>query len=146
MTMIEHQDKDYFLFQFSDEELLDVLVKSDEWSETDVQLAAEILKKRGRKVEKGEIERLRTERMNQLRQADPLNSWWIVGGYLFSFFGGLIGLLIGYSIWQAKKTLPGGEKVFRYGEKDRKNAQIIFVISAITLSIGVLLRLLLQFD
>lgn len=144
--MIEHQDKDYYLLQFSDEELLDVLVKSDEWSETDVQLAAEILQKRGKKVDRKEIERLQSERMSLLRQADPLNSWWIVGGYLFAFMGGIIGVLIGYSIWQAKKTVPGGEKVFRYGEKDRKNAQIIFVIGSILLALGFLMRLVLQFD
>jgi len=37
---------DYYLLQFSDDELLDILARPDEWGAFDYQLATELLKKR----------------------------------------------------------------------------------------------------
>ena len=40
---IEQVDKDYYLFDFTDAELIDLLTKADEWSPFDYQLARKIL-------------------------------------------------------------------------------------------------------
>ncbi len=42
-------DKSHYLFNFSDEELFDLLAKPDEWSAFDYQLAQKILDKRENK-------------------------------------------------------------------------------------------------
>ena len=45
---IDEIESDYYLFSFSDDELLDVIIKSDEWNKFDVQLAQKILKEKGK--------------------------------------------------------------------------------------------------
>lgn len=45
---IDKVEKDYYLLSFSDEELIDVITKSDEWNKFDVELAQKLLKERGK--------------------------------------------------------------------------------------------------
>ena len=45
-------DKSHYLFNFSDEELFDLLAKTDEWSAFDYQLAQKILDEREKQVDK----------------------------------------------------------------------------------------------
>src|SRR5688572_12712891 len=40
---INNVEKDYYLFQFTDEELIDVVLKSDEWGKLDYLLALKLL-------------------------------------------------------------------------------------------------------
>ena len=47
---IEVIDDDYYLLSFSDDELIDVVSKSDEWNKFDVSLAKKLLKERGNEI------------------------------------------------------------------------------------------------
>ncbi|MGB1031998.1 MAG: hypothetical protein ACPGWM_05260, partial [Flavobacteriales bacterium] len=105
-------DPDYYLFDFTDEELKDILTKPDEWGDLDQHLAVKLLKDRGKGVSQEEIEQWRSERLKVLAQPDKDQKSWIFFGYVFAIFGGLIGLLIGYSMRKAKKVLPNGQQVF----------------------------------
>ncbi len=64
--LIDQIDKDYYLFQFSDEELYEVLLKSDEWNVFDYTLAQKVLKQRGRSIDKELLNSLKNERLKNL--------------------------------------------------------------------------------
>lgn len=139
-NLIDQVDKDYYLFDFTDEELYEILLKSDEWNEFDYTLAQKILSQRGKPIDKALLNSLKNERLKQLAQPEENQRAWIILGYIFAFLGGLLGIVIGYFLWTAKKTLPNGEKVYSYSEKDRKQGKYIFIIAIIVLPIALILR------
>ena len=128
---IEEVDDDHYLFDFENEELYDILIKPDEWSAFDYKLAQKILSERGQPVNEGLIRSLKKQRLDELAKPEGGQTSWILVGYLFAFFGGVIGLLIGWLLWKRKKSLPDGRKVFAYNDKDRNHGKIIFVIGLV---------------
>src|SRR5665213_1558027 len=49
-------DKDYYLFAFTNDELMEVIIKADEWSAFDVVLARKLLAERGQPVSEKTID------------------------------------------------------------------------------------------
>lgn len=143
--LINQVDKDYYLFEFSDEELYEILLKADEWNEFDYTLAQKILTQRGKSVDKSLLKSLKSERLKQLAKPEESQRPWIIAGYIFAFLGGFLGLIIGYFLWTAKKTLPNGQKVYSYSEKDRKQGRLIFYISLVVFPVGLILRAFSEF-
>lgn len=127
-NLIQNIEADYYLFSFTDEELYEILLKPDEWSEFDYVLAQKVLIKRGRAVNDDLTSAMRKERLKQLSEPESNQSAWILAGYFFALTGGLLGILIGFFLWTSKKTLPNGQKVYMYSKKDRSNGLIIFLI------------------
>ncbi|MGK0429971.1 MAG: hypothetical protein ACJARX_001644, partial [Psychroserpens sp.] len=68
--LINQIDKDYYLFEFSDDELYEILVKSDEWSAFDYTLAQKLLKDRGKPVDDVLINSLKSKRLKDLSVPD----------------------------------------------------------------------------
>lgn len=135
-------EEDYYLLQFSDDELYDVLLKADEWNEYDYVLAQKLLKERGRPVDKELLDKLKKERLEELAKPDGNQQLWIILGYLFAVVGGLFGIVIGYFLWTSKKTLPNGESVFTYSQNDRQHGKNIFIIGLVAIPIIFLLKAL----
>lgn len=129
--ILDEIDKNYYLFEFTNEELYDILLKSDEWSNLDYTLAQKLLKERGKPIDKDMLSSLRKQRLEELAKPEENQRPWIIAGYFFSILGGFLGIIIGYFLWTSKKTLPNGLKVFSYGEKDRAHGKIIFYIGII---------------
>lgn len=50
-SLLNQVDKDYYLLSFSNEELYDVLLKSDEWNVFDYKLAQKLLTERGKNID-----------------------------------------------------------------------------------------------
>lgn len=143
--LIDQVDKDYYLFEFTDEELYEILLKSDEWNAFDYTLAQKILKQRGKSVDKELLNSLKNERLKDLAKPEGNQKPWIIGGYVFSILGGFLGLIIGYFLWTSKKTLPNGQKVYSYSENDRKHGKYIFYIGLIIAPTALLLKVVGQF-
>jgi hypothetical protein len=143
--LIEKIDKDYYLFEFTNEELYEILLKSDEWSAFDYTLAQKILTQRGKSIDKELLNSLKTERLKALAKPEENQKPWIIGGYFFSFFGGFLGLIIGYFLWTSKKTLPDGTKVYSYSKNDRKHGKYIFYIGLIIAPSALLIKAFAQF-
>lgn len=129
--IINEIDPDYYLFSFKDEELYEILLKSDEWNPFDYSLAQKILSKRGKAINKDLLSSLKKQRLKDLAKPEENQKPWIIAGYAFAILGGFIGLIIGYSLWTAKKTLPNGQKIHSYCENDRKHGKYIFYIGLI---------------
>lgn len=133
--------KDYYLYSFSDTELLDVLIQKDEWNEIDVLLSRKILEERNVSIDINQIEAQQKVRQAELSKPQGGQLGWIILGYLMAFLGGFLGLLIGYFIWHAMNKLPNGTKVYSYDEVTRKHGKIIFILSAIIFPIALILRI-----
>ncbi|HIC31230.1 MAG TPA: hypothetical protein EYO76_04860, partial [Flavobacteriaceae bacterium] len=135
-NIINEIDPDYYLFQFTNDELYEILLKSDEWNAFDYTLAQKILTERGKSIDKDLLNSLKTQRLKELSKPEDNQKPWIVAGYIFALLGGYLGLIIGYFLWTSKKTLPNGQKIYSYSEKDRKQGKIIFTISLVIVPIS----------
>ncbi len=128
---IDNVDTDHYLFEFTDEELIDIQAKPDEWGDFDLILSRKILASRGKDISDERIAELRNKRLSELAQPEPKQTGWIVLGYITSILGGMLGMTIGYILWKQKKTLPNGQKVYTYREEDRSHGKIMLVIGAV---------------
>ncbi|GGG30230.1 hypothetical protein GCM10011344_33950 [Dokdonia pacifica] len=144
-NIINEIDRDYYLFDFTNEELYEILLKSDEWSAFDYTLAQNILLERGKPVDESLLNSLKNERLKDLAAPEGNQKPWIIAGYVFSFLGGFLGLIIGYFLWTSKKVLPNGQKVYSYAQKDRKHGKYIFYIGLILIPLALLIRVFLEF-
>tara|TARA_Y100000782_G_C10176434_1_gene262067 strand:- start:2101 stop:2748 length:648 start_codon:yes stop_codon:yes gene_type:complete len=133
-SAIDQFSKDHYLFEFSDEELLEVVEKKDEWSKEDYFLAQEILKQRGHTITAEILEELQKKRLKTLRQPDKGETWGLVLGVILAIGGGILGILIGWFYWTHKKTDPAGTKVYAYDKATRKKGFIIFCMGIISLT------------
>ncbi|MBI3234543.1 MAG: hypothetical protein HYZ42_10970 [Bacteroidetes bacterium] len=135
-------NKDYYLYEFTNDELIEVVAKSDEWGALDFLLAQEILKERGLEVNEIILARLRKHRLEELSQPAEHQRRFIIRGYIFSFLGGIVGVLIGWHLFSHKKTLPNGDRVFGYSAKDRKHGDRIFFIGIFFIIFWIAMRII----
>ena len=140
---LDEIDKDYYLFQFSDKELYDILLKPDEWGNIDYILAKQLLEKRGKSIDNEMLEALKEQRIIDLAKPEENQVTWIIAGYFFAIIGGLLGIIIGYSLMNSKKTLPNGVQVYSYNNKDRKHGKNIFYIGIIVIILFTFVKILI---
>jgi len=103
-NLLDSIDPDYYLFSFTNEELYEILLNSDEWNVFDYKLAQKILTERGKTIDADMLASLKKERLKILAKPEENQKPWIIAGYIFSLLGGGIGIVIGYSLWKSKKT------------------------------------------
>jgi hypothetical protein len=119
---------EHYLQGFSDEELIAILIKPDEWSSQDAAWAQELLRQRGKPVHAEALRMIREARLDELRQEAPSQTPWIVFGYISAFLGGFFAIAIGWYLNTAKRTLPDGERVHVYRAEDRRHgARMVFI-------------------
>lgn len=137
-------DNDYYLFNFTDEELFELIEKRDEWSHFDFVLAKKILQKRGNDITDEKIEKIRENRIAELSKPEKSQKKYIIAGYIFALLGGLLGVFIGWHLSTYKKTLPNGTQVFAYSENDRKQGNRILKIGLLFFIVSILFKILLE--
>ena len=140
-SLIDTVDKDYYLFEFTDEELIEIISKPDEWGHFDYQLAKKILKDRGKEIKPEIAELLRSQRNKDLAKPDIPHKYWIYFGYFSALFGGIFGIIIGWTLAYFKKTLPNGQRVYAYSERERDHGTIMFLISSVSLILWIFIKL-----
>ncbi len=99
-------EADHYLFSFTNEELLEVLQKEDEWSSFDYELAKKILIQRGIAIDTQKLAALNESRLEELRQPEKKQTFLIFLGYIFALLCGLIGIFIGWHLLSHKKHYP----------------------------------------
>jgi len=137
----EIQD-DYYLLSFSNEELIDVIEKIDEWNKFDVELALKLLNERGNEITTEQINELRKQRIIELSKPEEGQNIYIIIGYISALLGGLLGVFIGWHLLTYKKTLPNGNRIYAYSEKDRKHGNRILILGAVFIVVWILYRIL----
>jgi hypothetical protein len=141
-SLIDEVPEDYYLLTFTNNELYDVLVKRDEWSEFDYILAKHLLEERGRTINEDDVLKIRRQRLLELATPEKNHKGWIIAGYIFAFLGGLFGVTTGYVLMTAQKSLPDGSKVYTYTSSDRAHGKTIFVLGLIVLAFCVALKVM----
>lgn len=139
---INEIDKDYYLLSFSDQELIDVISKSDEWNKFDVSLAKKILKERGKEITEEQISEIIKQRIVELSKPEESQNVYIIIGYICTLLDGFLGIFIGWHLLTYKKTLPNGNKIYAYSENDRKQGNRIVILGGIFIVIWILYRIL----
>lgn len=125
---VQDVDSNHYLFDFSNEELSDVVRKADEWSAFDVALARKILSDRDARIDDTQLKVLEQERLHELAQPETPSQGWIIFFFISSILGGIAGIVSGWHYWTSKKRLPNGHQVHTYDELTRdKGKTMMFV-------------------
>lgn len=134
-------DPQYHLLFFGDEELIDVMMKRDEWGDYNYKLAEALLRRRGVPIPGARIEQSKAERQRQKEKINPSDWKILLIGYcaLFSgaalalakhpaliLFPGGIAVLLGWMLSHSKRTLSTGEQVYYYKPSSRLHGLILF--------------------
>lgn len=138
LAVLDASDEHY-LFDFKDEELFDILASPDEWSAFDYQLARRILDERGIDIDAKLLDTLKESRLQELAQPEEKPTS-LVSAYLFALLGGVIGIVLGWHIMTARKTLPDGQRPYLYQESDRKHGPWIIALGLVMLVVWLLLK------
>lgn len=141
LELLNDVPADYYLYEFTDEELMEVLAHRDEWSEFDYLLSRKLLTERGSQVDDIMLTKMRDKRISELSRPETGQRPWIIAGYIMALLGGFFGVITGYVLWTSKKTLPNGSSVYTYSESDRKHGKIILIIGMVVLSLMLLLKI-----
>jgi hypothetical protein len=137
---LDEADQDHYLFAFSDEELIQLISKRDEWSDYDFLLAQRILKERGRIIEDKELADLEEKRLQELNKFEKINPGWIYAGFLFALLGGIFGIMMGWFISSNTKTLANGKTIYCYSDADRSKGRIMLTAGIVVLVFCLVLR------
>jgi hypothetical protein len=124
-------DPEYYLFQFTNEELLAILSAADDWGPFDYALAGRILTDRGHPLTTAQTTQMLVHRVAELSKPEPLSKKWLFLGYAFILFMPLASCILGGIIAYYKKTLPNGERVYAYGKADRSQGRVLFFIGGV---------------
>ena len=138
---LDKVDRDYYLFEFSDEELKEIIAKPDEWGSFDYQLAQKLLKQRGIEVTEIEKNELKAKRYKELAKPDKERTANIILTYIICFFFFPIGIILGWVWGYSKKTLPDGRRVHVYSESVQNHGRIIFLMGMVIFVFTVLWRI-----
>lgn len=141
---LDNVDKSYYLFESSDEDLIEIVLKKEEWSKFDYLLAQKILKERGKEINQDLIKAINKRRVEDLKTEEASPKWLIFIGYLFSILGGFIGIFIGLYLMNYKKTLPNGETIYGFGKEDRNSGKNVFICSIMGIIFWFIVRILLN--
>lgn len=128
---LENADETYHLFDYSDEELIEIVTKKDEWNKFDYLLAQKILKERGKEINPELLNVINKQRIESLAVQEQSPVWLIIIGYVSAFFAGFLGIIIGGYLMYYKKALPNGDRIYGFNRNDRSHGQNILIISAI---------------
>lgn len=158
--MVDSADPGYYLFGFSNNELMEIISRPDEWGHFDYQLAKKILQQKNINVDDATLLKLKERRNDELSKPESSALLLLALGYtcilagilsIFRLFDGdnrpfplvlLIGCFIGHHLYRSTKTIPDGTSVPAYKKTDRLQGSIILVTSIVLLvfSLGVWIK------
>lgn len=142
IASLNNVENDHYLFEYSDEELIEIVLKKDEWSKFDFLLSQKILKERGKEINPEILNVISKQRLEELSKEENVPKMWIFAGYFFALIGGFVGVLIGYTIMSYKRNLPDGKTAYLYKKEDRNQGQNILILSIIGIIFWITIRFL----
>ena len=137
---LEDVDPSYYLFNFTDKELIEIITRPDEWGQFDYQLAQKLLTERGLEIKPELAQVLKSQRIDELNKPEAAPRYLIFLGYFLSVFGVLLGVFIGWTLAYLKRTLPDGRRVYVYSEEDRNHSTRMQLTALLCIIIVVLLK------
>ncbi|WP_343690012.1 hypothetical protein [Chitinophaga sp.] len=128
LNELEVED-DYYLLSFTDEELLDLVKKKDEWGEFDYALARKLLAERGIPLTTSDLQLMQVEREQDLKTPEKAGGAYIWGGYIAAVVNTILGVAVGLILMTAYRKMPDGTTVAKFDESTRRHGKWIFVLS-----------------
>lgn len=145
-------DPDYLLLSFSDDELIEVMKKKEEWGAFNYKLAASLLTSRGVPIPEMDIVWSQVERMKEKEQPASSGILLLLLGYssllsgiliafkqsgyaAFSLFPGFLALLIGWHLAYNKRTLSNGSQIYYFDSRTRLHGSIMLWLSVTVASL-----------
>lgn len=119
------------LFDFTTEELKDVVKNYDEWHPADVKLARQLLEKENIVVEDSDIKEQQNKKMIVAQAPEKSSLLTLAMGYTFCLMGGLAGIGIAIFLMIGKRTMTDGTKKYIYSKSDRAHGLYMLVAGAI---------------
>lgn len=133
---LKQLNEDYYLFQFTNEELLNVIHKPNEWNFFDRAIAREILKNRNVEITDQTIHNS-VIHFTSLR----IEKSWLIVEYLATLLFWFVGIFIGIITTSAKKTLANGKTVNIYDGYSRNHGYVMLGIGLLRLIIFLFLTI-----
>lgn len=141
-----NDDNTYYLYEYSDKELLEVVANIDEWHMNDVILAKVILKNRGISLSENEINTLRAKHLTEIRKPKKGKHVWMlitliacfIAAYLFTFVILVFSLGWGYYYWQDTTVDPEGKKFKTFDQETRNIGIAMMATSVLGFALGIL--------
>lgn len=147
---VDTADPAYYLFSFTDEELLEIINRPDEWGPYDYQLAKKIMQEKGKEIGPLTTSRFSLQRLEELSKPASgsglitvssifivyilISSLFMYINQSFNFpYSIFLVLLAGSHLAYGKRTLPDGRQVLLFDEKDRKSGKVISIIGTVLL-------------
>lgn len=126
-------DTDYYLFEFTTDELLEIINNPFEWGKFDYQLAKKILRERDVQISDDDLLKIKGDRMSELRESKGIPKLRLFCYYVLCFIMPPYAMINGFIIMNSGTILPSGEKVYYRPESDRKHGKTIVWLSVIFL-------------
>jgi hypothetical protein len=92
---VDDVDPGYYLFAFSDRELVEIIRRQDEWGAFDIALSRRILHDRGIEITDEADAISAKQRVAELSEPEDAPIWMYIVGYFFALAGGFVGFIIG---------------------------------------------------
>jgi len=149
---------DYYIYRMTDDELMKIIKKPDEWNPLDLELAKKLLREKGKEVSPADLDKFKQKRIEELSRPEQNTSSFIYLGWTFVIAGSviwlfgygvllfgfnLLGLMIGTHLMNSKRKLPNGEVIFIYNARDRKEGKRIFITGIVLLILAVIISFIL---
>jgi len=147
--------KNYMLLSFTNDELLDVVAKPDEWGEYNYNLAKALLQQRGVTVNEQQEQALKQKYVAQISEQRSLDGGWMILGYvfpllamiacilnnrvivgfIFSFYAlpGILGIILGLVVTTTKKTLPDGAQILSFNKRTRAHGYAMIILGVVAI-------------
>jgi len=122
-------DRDYYLFNETDNDLLEIVNHSYDWGKLDFVVAKYILKERGVKIDEKTIEQIKLNQIELEKDLLPVSKVKIICGYILAIIFPLGAILIGLTIYYNRKLLPNGERFYLHSTSYRQHGKNIVVVS-----------------
>lgn len=106
----------------------------------DYQLSREILRSRGEEVPLREIRQIQKKHFEEKLAGQDAPDFLIVVGYIFSILGGVIGAIIGWTLFNSRTPSINGERLHSYPPTDRQHGVVMMVISGFIIFLAMLVK------
>jgi hypothetical protein len=129
-SKIPEIDKGYYLFNESNDFLMNIIRTPYDWGILNLVLAKHILLERGVEIKDDDIAISKLNQVNVEKKIKSANKILIVIGFILSKIIPFLGFIIGVSVYYNRKLLKNGERFYVHPETDRKHGKNIMIISA----------------
>jgi hypothetical protein len=144
----------HYLNELTNEELLDIVNKSESWSPDAFIVAKSLLKQRGVQLSETILQTQRIQRIQEMRQPKEINSGWLLFYFILAIASGAMLFIWGivacagmgfyYRTWE--ETDPNGNKFTVFGPKTRKSGEWIVGLLILSAIMGIVWRTMVIHD